>query len=101
LPAIKLNLGGKRWTYKRPRSITQDGIECDGLCDSETRTIKVSKSLTGLEELDANIHEMVHATGQFLDEEFVDESSTEMARALFKLGYRKLAPAQMKTLGID
>ncbi len=98
MPNPKLILGGKRWTYERPRSITLDGHPCHGICDSETRTIKVEKSLTGLPELETTLHEMDHATGDFLDEEFVTVSAKEKATALWQLGWRRLSPADAKAL---
>ncbi len=98
MPSLKLTLGGKRWAFERPRSITLDGVECDGLCDADGRTIKVKKSLTGLEELDATLHEAAHAVGDFLDEEYVERAATELAKALWILGYRRLSPAEAKAL---
>ncbi len=94
----KLTLGGKKWTYLRPRKITLDGDDCDGLCCRETRTIKVRKSLIGLPELDATIHEMAHATGDFLDEDFVDDTSREISAALWALGYRKLSKPEITAI---
>ncbi len=98
MPNPKLKLGGKRWTYERPRSITFEGHACNGICDSETRTIKVEKSLVGLPELETTLHEMDHATGDFLDEDFVTISAKEKATALWQLGYRRLSPAEIKAL---
>ncbi len=98
MPNPKLKLGGKRWTFERPRSITEKGITCDGICDAETRTIKVAKSLTGLLELETILHEMGHATGEFLDEDFVTERARDESRGLWQLGYRRLSPAEIKGL---
>lgn len=96
----KLTLGNKKWTFERPRSITLNGDGCDGLCDRETRTIKIKKSLAGLPELDTTLHEVLHAIGDFLDEDFVDNNAKEMAIALWSLGYRRLTVEQIKTLGL-
>ncbi len=98
VPNPRLTLGGKRWTFERPRKITLKGDECFGICDANTRTIKVAKSLTGLPELETTLHELDHATGDFLDEDFVTDSAREKSAALWQLGYRKLSKLEITAL---
>jgi len=46
-------------------------------------------SLTGERELEVLIHEMLHACHWDLDEEAITETSEDLARVLFRLGYRR------------
>lgn len=77
---------GKRWQllYRR---LPHGG----GLCDQPTqpnKAITVDSRLTGENRLRIEIHEMLHAANWHLDEEWVDDASADMARILWKLGYR-------------
>ena len=79
----------KRWRFKRVTSI-KDGL---GSCDSPDKPdkeIKVLKRLIGREELDTLLHEALHACFWHLDEEYVDQAASDLARALWRLGYRKV-----------
>jgi hypothetical protein len=51
--------------------------------------IAVHKSLKHLIELDTTIHEMLHACAPFGDEVWVNNSASDIAKALWDLGYRK------------
>jgi hypothetical protein len=97
---LTLRLNGKRWTHKRPRKIVVKGEECDGVCDYGTRTISVRRGVKGVDELDTYLHELRHATGDFLEEDFVKREAKEIAEALWILGYRMLSADQRKQLGI-
>ena len=61
----------------------------DGLCDMATRTIKVRKSLRGERQLDVIIHELLHGCHWDLDEAAIEETAEDLARVLWRLGYRK------------
>jgi hypothetical protein len=98
---ITLTIGGKQWVLKRPKVVLVDGEECDGACDCGTRTVEVQRDLTGLTELRVVLHELDHATGEFLAEEHVDSASEDKARAVWRLNYRRLTKEQMKILGIS
>lgn len=63
-----------------------------GYCDppsKKNKEICVASSLDGEEKLSVLIHECLHAASwtQF-SEEFVNELSEDIARALWRLGYR-------------
>jgi hypothetical protein len=67
-------------------------VDADGICDppsKKNRAIRVVEGLTPERELDVWIHEMLHACFWDLDEDAVAESATDIAHALFLLGYRK------------
>lgn len=64
-----------------------------GECQAPTtprKTIKVRASLKGELRLDTLIHEMLHAADWSKDEEWVNETATDIARNLWRLGYRNV-----------
>jgi hypothetical protein len=83
-----IQIRGKRWKFVR--EYIKGAL---GTCDSrETKgkKIRVRPSLRGQTELDTIIHELLHASAwDVLDESFVDQTATDIARALYKIGYRK------------
>jgi hypothetical protein len=100
-PDLKLTVHGKRWTIKRKSRVFVDGEACDGSCDFNKRIIEVRNALDGERELEVYIHELRHATGDFLDEDFVDKDSAIVAHCLHRLGYRKLTADQRTALEIE
>jgi len=81
---MRCRLRGKYWSIVRGKLDSK----LDGLCDANTRTITVRPSLTGERELEVLIHEMLHACHWDLDEIAITETSEDLARVLFRLGYR-------------
>jgi hypothetical protein len=82
---MRCRLRGKYWRIEReklPRKL-------DGLCNADERKITVQPSLSGERELDVLIHEMLHACHWDLAEESITETASDLARVLFRLGYRK------------
>ena len=61
----------------------------DGLCDFHGRSIKVRKSLRGERQLEVIIHELLHGCHWDLDEQAITETAEDLARVLYRLGYRK------------
>lgn len=83
---MKLKVRGKVWSFERARL-----KDADGLCDSPDtpgKRIRVDSRLHGERELEVIIHEIMHAAHWDLAEEAVDEASRDIARALWRLGYR-------------
>jgi hypothetical protein len=87
-----LTINGKPWKFKRLKRVIVDGVECDGSCCRRTKTLEVKRDLEGEYELEVVVHEIRHALNDYLDEEYVDRESRDIAAALWLLGYRKLAP---------
>lgn len=86
---MRLTILGKRWWYKTVKKIGNNATTL-GQCDSPKKRgkeIRVLSRLTGEERMDVAIHEMLHAAGWHIDEEFVDRFATDAARNLFKLGF--------------
>lgn len=87
--AHRFQIDGKpwRWVYKRiPPS--RDGVQVCGKCDWDARTVSICKTLQGLDRLDTEIHEALHAVQGFASEEHVTEVATTLAQILWRLGYR-------------
>ena len=83
---MMLTIMGKRWTLRRAR-IKEHG-ECDGPHISG-KEIRVRAGLKGRAELETYIHEMLHAADWMKDEEWVQQTGHDLARALWRLGYRR------------
>jgi hypothetical protein len=86
---LRVQIDGKpwRWVYKRlPQD--KDGATVCGKCDWAARTVSISKNLEGVERLDTEIHEALHAVQGFASEEHVTDVATTLAEILWRLGYR-------------
>lgn len=86
---------GKRWNLSFVRKSRKRGWA--GICsppDQPNRSITIESGHSPLRELELVIHESIHATCFPLDEEFVTESAADIARILWRLGWRKQGPKQ-------
>ena len=84
---MRVKLLGKVWNLRFAPNLANRGE-----CDAPTQTakeIRVASQLRGEERLEILIHEMVHAAGWHLDESFVERFAADVARALWRLGYRE------------
>lgn len=77
---------GKRWRLRFTPLKVKDG-SCDPP-DGSAKEIVVESRLKGRGKLDVLIHEMLHAANWHLDEAFVAQCASDMARVLWRLGYR-------------
>ena len=56
-----------------------------GDCNNKTKVIRVRTDLSDLNVLDTFLHEMLHASNYVcFSEQFVEQTATQMARALIK-----------------
>lgn len=60
-----------------------------GYCHLDSKQIRISAGINSKVELITIIHEVLHACDKFKDEEWVDQSSRDIASILWKLGWRK------------
>lgn len=92
-PVRAIKLLGAAWRLKYVASLKGAWGECDDPT-TKGRTIRISEECRGVKELEVLIHEMLHAISfvQF-SEEFVAQASCDIARVLWRLGYRKCAEA--------
>lgn len=62
-----------------------------GDCNNKTKVIRVRTDLCDLNVLDTFLHEMLHASNYVcFSEEFVEQTATQMAKALLESGLIKV-----------
>lgn len=86
---MKITIRGKAWDFRYVKRVPKD---CVAHCDDPTvkaKRIRVLSSLRDEERLDATIHEALHAAHWDLSEEAINATATDLARLLWKLGYRQ------------
>ena len=84
---MRITILGKRWNLRFAPNMGDRGD-----CDPPTATnkeIRIASSLRCEERLEVLIHEMVHAAGWHIDETFVEQFACDVARVLWRLGYRE------------
>lgn len=77
---------GRRWHVRFVPLRKVDG-DCDPP-DRPNKQIRIDSRLRGEKRLEIIIHESKHAGGWFRSEEFVLQESKDLARLLWRLGYR-------------
>lgn len=82
-----LTIRGRRWRFRR-RPIRKDQGRCEHP-RAPAKEIVVAAGLTGEEELNTTLHELLHAAFWDLDETAIEEAGTDLARALWRLGWRR------------
>lgn len=90
---MHITILGKRWRFRwgRHRDI-HPRRKFRGVCDppdKKHKEIVVATDQSELSKLDTLIHEMLHAADWHKDEEWIETVGTDIARALWRLGYRR------------
>ena len=80
---------GKRWNLRFVPNLGKNLGLCDAP-DVKGKSILIQGGIKGEKLLDTLIHEALHACQWHLREETVDEAASDLARMLWKLGYRKV-----------
>jgi len=91
---VFITLLGKRYSLKIEAlgRYKQNGEQMWGACSQPTdknKAIWIDKRLKGEHELEILLHEMMHACDWQKDEEFIGRSAKDIARALWRIGFRK------------
>jgi len=84
-PSHRSTISGDKWDWVY-RSMKRAKL-C-GLCDYDTHTVSICNSLKGIDRLDTECHEAIHALQAYASEEHVAEVATTLARILWEIGYR-------------
>jgi len=87
----RLTINGRRWRVRLvpARELPRDRL---GDCDAPPGphpTIRVRRSQSQRMLTDTLVHEVLHASLPQLSEEAVTQAATDIARALFSLGWRR------------
>jgi hypothetical protein len=83
---MRVKILSKLWNLRFAPNLANRGD-----CDAPTargKEIRVSSGLRGEERLEVVLHELVHAAGWHIAEEFVGQFAHDAARVLWRLGYR-------------
>jgi hypothetical protein len=78
-----------KWSYKSLKRMKPRVL---GLCDYENKIVSVCTSCEGIERLDTELHEALHAMQGFASEEHTEQVATTLAQILWRLGYRRSEP---------
>jgi hypothetical protein len=84
---MRVKILNKLWNLRFAPNLANRGD-----CDPPTapgKEIRISSRLRGEESLEVVLHELVHAAGWHIAEEFVGQFAHDAARALWRLGYRE------------
>ena len=90
---IFINVVGKRWGLRFVSRPDKKDKKCKGYCESpdkKNKEIVIQENLPPKEELDTTLHELLHAADWWKDEEWVEQVGTDIAKILWRLGWRKV-----------
>lgn len=86
---MHVNILGKRYRLVFvPRLPSERRGDCDAP-HIPGKQIRIQRKLSGEEELEVICHEVWHAADWSKDEEFISDASQDLARILWRLGYRR------------
>lgn len=83
---MRVTIAGKRWMLK---FVPRRQRKWRGLCRYDISTIQIEEGQSQVQELDTVIHEVLHASLPPIDETYVAETATDIARILMRLGWQK------------
>jgi len=83
---MRVTVCGKRWNLKFVALKVNRG-DCSPP-ESARKVIRVHAGLRGEERLEVLLHELLHASHWIVDEEHVRRSAVDIARVLWRVGYR-------------
>jgi len=89
---------GRRYNIRFDRSTLKRkelGI-CDAPTAGKNKTIVIRPNLPGRDRLDTIVHEALHACYWDMDEVAIDEAATDIAKLLWRLGYRDKASERVQ-----
>ena len=83
---MRVEIRGKRWSLEVVDYL-QDG-SCGSIDPPDTpqKRILIARNQTPLDQLDTVLHECLHAALPDLDEDAITESSTDIAKILYRFG---------------
>jgi hypothetical protein len=89
-PVRSFTFLGKRWKYRRaaPKKADDHG-KCEGP-HIKDKVIVIFNGQTEFAEFETFIHEFLHACCWWLDEEYVHDIAHDIAKALWRLGFRRI-----------
>jgi hypothetical protein len=83
---MRVRVLNRLWNLRFARNMANRG-DCDPP-DQRGKEMRVSSALRGEERLEVVIHELIHASGWHIDESYAERFAADVARVLWRLGYR-------------
>jgi|7_EtaG_2_1085326.scaffolds.fasta_scaffold86615_2 hypothetical protein len=83
---MRIRLGNRHYNLRFVEGLPQHG-DIDEPSE-KNKQIRINDNLTGEVQLEVLIHEMLHGLYDFLDESYVEQPAKDLARALWRIGYR-------------
>jgi len=83
---MRIRVLNRTWNLRFAPNLANRG-DCDPP-GKPGKEIRVSSALRGEERLEVVVHELVHAAGWHIDEGFAERFAGDVARVLWRLGYR-------------
>ncbi len=84
---MKIKLHGKIWEYREVPNLGGRG-DIDPP-HQEGKQVRILSNLDGEEELEVILHELLHGCAWILTEDWVETTAEDIAKILWRLGYRK------------
>jgi len=88
---LRVTILGRRWNLRFAHLKPPELGKCDSP-NKKGKEIVIDSRLSGELELDTIIHECRHAASWPISEEFIEEEASDLARILWRLGYRRTSP---------
>lgn len=85
---MRVTILKKRWTLRFTRLPKGTDGECDPP-ETTGKEIRIQQPLDEKNQLETVIHEALHASDWHRSEEWVEEVARDLARILWRLGYRR------------
>ena len=84
---MRIKIGNKYWKLIFVELDEETGGECDSP-DTNGKEIRIATDLKDQDKLEVIIHELLHAADWSKDEEWVEVIADDIARTLWKLGWK-------------
>jgi hypothetical protein len=91
---IHVTILGKRWRLRFTKLARGTDGECDAPTDPD-KEIRIAQGLGEKTQLETLIHEALHAADWSKDEAWVEQVGCDIARLLWRLGYRRKTNADV------
>ena len=85
---MRVKILNRYWELRFARIQGKHWARCDPF-DQPNKEIVIHHRLSPVHELEAVLHEAYHAAAWYQSEEFVEEVAHDLARILWRLGWRK------------
>ena len=86
---MRVRICGHVWDVQEVSPSRAKRFGGKGVCNRVRRTVRVNANLPDRKSLDTVIHELLHAAEWNMSEEWVTSTADDIARVLWRLGWRR------------